>query len=134
MGEALLDRLAQGRTQDPGATPVDRFWSGLSDLLRRRGWGSLEVDDTHPGIAVCTLRAPADEAGGDFGHVREEFAAGIISGVLEHVAGAEFGVHTLASDGPGHHVFAVGSPEAVEVLADSLRADPRPFTDALGDL
>lgn len=110
------------RSADPAATDDAAFWSRLSDLFARRGWGRLAHERPHPGVGVLTS---ADWAEADDAEATQPscgFSAGLISGVLTRAAGGGVAVLETSCRARGDDVcrFCFGSEETIHELYDLL--------------
>ena len=85
------------------------FWSRLSDLMTRRGWGSVSHSAPHPGVGLIQSTDWA-EAG-----THSPFSEGLLSGLLSGVAGADVSVIRVPSGSDGAS-FAYGAPTTIEAL------------------
>jgi hypothetical protein len=124
MGRFLAERIRDEAQKHGGVLTAERFWSTLSELLRRRGWGRAEHAAPHPGVGVVSLRSGRTTGPEGLGATGAEFIAGLLAGVFEHTVEREVDVLPLRPDADGTHAFAFGSREALRAFSDALaRAD-----------
>ena len=107
---------------EPGRLDRDAFWRGLSRTLEEAGLGSVAFEAVSPALGAVAWRG-SPEAGG----LRRErpgeqchFAAGLLGGVLSHVAGGTVDVVEVrcgaVADQPCWFLF--GSLRAVRAVQD----------------
>ena len=121
-GDALFDRLARTTGDGLGDTPSESFWGRFSGLFREIGWGTIEHQPLHQGVAALDAR--------DWFEVDTEsrratcpFTTGVLANVLGRIAGGEVAVLQVPSPDGAHGAcrFLFGGPEAVERLYGGLR-------------
>lgn len=127
-GEALFATLQEWLADDQGAAapatlPVERFWQDLADFFADLGWGRLEYERLHPGVASLSSREwaeadPEARARAPMCHL----STGIFSELLTQTADAETAVLEVEcrSRGDEQCRFLIGSPEALEVAYRGL--------------
>lgn len=118
-GEALHVALEATGRQTPGTLGRAEFWRRLADFLRARGWGSLRMEQLHPGIGLLTSSdwAEAADARGET-QPSCPFSAGLLSGLLSRTAGGPVAVLQVACTSRGDEActFAFGSEAAIDAL------------------
>lgn len=135
-GEQLHEALAATGSQSPGALGRTEFWTRLGDFLRSRGWGSLRMEQAHPGIGLLTSPDWAEAAGASGGTQPAcPFSAGLLSGLLSRTAGGPVAVLQIACTSRGDEActFAFGSETTIAVLY-RLMLDGVEFSQALDRL
>lgn len=133
-GEAWAGTLEEVDPSVHRDAPGTTFWSRLEDHLRRRGWGALRHDTSHPGVGLLTasdwaeaLGADADPEGGC------SFSTGLLSGILSRLAGGPVAVLEVRcrTRGDEECAFAFGSEAAIHDLYGRL-LEGVALADALG--
>lgn len=113
--EFLLDLEAQG-TRNPRDLDEAHFWFALNRFLGERGWGQLQADRVHPGLAVLYAHSWAEGSlQGNEGQPGCHFTAGLLSYFLSHLAGGPIVVleAECVSAGDGCCTFLFGSEGTV---------------------
>lgn len=138
-GEALFPRVADvvGDGGDVGGRSEDDFWTGLSDLLSERGWGTVSHESVHDAVGVL---GSTDWA--EVGDEAEEetqpscaFSTGMFAAVLSLAAGEPVAVVEVECRAAGDEAcrFAFGSEVAIHELYGRL-LENRDLEAALGSL
>lgn len=140
-GEAFYQSFAEWLNERdagkrPEALPADLFWRQLAEFFSFLGWGSLHVETLHDGIASLTTETwvEADTTA----HARQpmcHFTTGILADLLGRIAGTDLAVMEVEcrSTDDQHCRFLLGSPDALELLYERLRAGAS-LSDALNSL
>ena len=132
-GGPLFDALGGQALESRGERA---FWRSLSELLARRGWGTLEHSAPHPGIGLLSSGDWA-EASPDAPERQPScaFGAGLLSSLLTRAAGGPVAVLEVAcrSRGEERCTFAFGSESAVHELY-GLLLEGRDLDAALAEL
>ncbi|MFW6079658.1 MAG: V4R domain-containing protein, partial [Gemmatimonadota bacterium] len=136
-GRAAADALAP-LFDDAAEWPAAEFWRRLADLLARRGWGTLEHEDPHPGVGA--LDSPDwSEADPSAGAHRPScfFTTGLLASLLGRIAGddADIGVLEVEcrSRGDLRCRFLFGAHAALERVHHAVAAG-RDAATALAEL
>ncbi len=120
---AALHREAGG---DAFALSTSSFWSNLSAHFEKRGWGSLAHRAPHAAVSTLTSTDWAESATGVTGPEGAcSFSAGILSGLLSHLAGGAVAVLEVSCRSRGDDAcsFAFGSETAIHDLYGHLLED-----------
>ncbi len=129
-GALLFDALTSPDAADIGVEhlrqlPVDEFWDDISEFLADLGWGTLQHEPLHPGVDA--LSAP-DWIEADSGQAAPWptcfFATGMLSGLLEGIAGAAVAVLEVdcRSTGDDRCRFLFGGEPALGRVRTSLES------------
>lgn len=129
---------------DPGAeaaaSPRDldeaRFWFSMNRFLGARGWGRIESERVHPGLAVLHAYDWAEsDAAGEDDQPGCHFTAGFFSHILSQLAGQAIAVLEVEcrSAGDERCSFLYGSEAAVHEVY-GLLLDDTPLDEALARL
>jgi predicted hydrocarbon binding protein len=126
-GEQIAELLRE-RTEEElpdgslASLPAPRFWEAFADFWDSMGWGTLEYEQVHPGVAALTSTdwAEADAAAG----TGCQLTTGIFADILRRVAGEDVAVLEAECRGRGDSRcrFLFGSPATLSTLYDSLRS------------
>lgn len=130
-GQDFLDAFGhwlEHHSQDPGADPAslapDEFWEHLSNFFSGFGWGRLDFEQIHPGVAALTSTEWA-EAGTDTGARQPSchFTTGMLADLLSRLVGSDLAVLEVEcrSRGDAGCRFLLGGADALEAVFDGLR-------------
>lgn len=133
-GRIIASRIPGAGEAGPGAREVDRFWSSLSELMARRGWGQVSHATPHPGVGVATLRPVRAGVPAPLGENGRAFAGGILSGLLSSVASAPVAVLALGGRASDTVELAFGSPATIRRLSTLLEEREVSLAEALSAL
>lgn len=140
-GEGFLDAFAawlreRGEERAPAALPADLFWPLLAGFFASLGWGPLELELPHPGVAsLSSVEWAEAEREGGAGGPTCHLTTGLLADLLGRVAGADLAVMEVEcrSRGDERCRFVLGGAEALEVLYERLVAGDT-YREALGAL
>lgn len=131
-GEGFLEEFSawlMHHRQDPGVTPgdlsADEFWHLLSAFFGRFGWGRLDFEQLHEGVAA--LRSPDWVEAHALGQTRQpscHFTTGMLADLLGRLTDSEVAVLEVScrARGDGACRFLFGSSEGLQLVYEGLRA------------
>lgn len=109
----LLESLGAGELSE---VPRDTFFEALTEHMEARGWGTLELDRVHPGLAVLASPdwAEADEAASEK-QPGCAFTAGLLAWLFAEISPGQVAVLEVSCRSRGDDAcrFLFGSEEAV---------------------
>ena len=135
-GSAAGDVIFHALAPELNDVPADRYFQRIAQFFASRGWGTLQHDATHPGIASLTATHWAEaSAGADEPRPSCFFTTGMLANLLGQTAGADVAVieTECRSHGDARCRFLYGSPEALDALYDHIAAGSN-AEDALSQL
>jgi hypothetical protein len=115
---------------------ADEFWRRLSDFFVAQGWGRLEFERLHPGVAALSSDAWAESAAETAAaHPSCHFTTGLLADLLGRASGAEPAVMEVEcrSRGDARCRFLVGGRDALERVYEELSAGGS-YSDSLRKL
>jgi hypothetical protein len=110
---------------DLAGLEAGEFWSLLSDFFSSQGWGRLDFEQLHPGVAALSSVAWAESgAENAAAHPSCHFTTGLLADLLGRASGAEPAVMEVEcrSRGDARCRFLVGGRDALERVYEDLRA------------
>lgn len=119
--------------EDLTVVASETFWRRLSEFFAHQGWGSLEFEQLHPGVAALSSTEWVEA------HVEENssqptchITTGMLSDLLGRVIDQDIAVMEVEcrSRGDARCRFLVGGPETLDRLYEELRAG-QPYSEAL---
>ena len=142
-GEGFLDAFSdwlEHHRQDPGITPAalstEDFWHHLSAFFASLGWGRLNFEQLHPGVAaLSSLQWAEADPSASARQPMCHFTTGMLADLLSRVIGSDLAVLEVScrSRGDGSCRFLVGSSDALQVVFEGLRQG-QPLETAVGGL
>jgi predicted hydrocarbon binding protein len=134
-GEEMYDLFDPSGSSPPSALGATAFWTKLARFFGDRGWGELDSESPHPGIAVLVSDdwAEADASGEE--HSTCAFTSGVLSYLLSRTAGAPVAVleTSCRARGDDRCAFAFGSERSIQGLYTQL-VEGHSFSEALARL
>ncbi|HET7322507.1 MAG TPA: V4R domain-containing protein [Longimicrobiaceae bacterium] len=138
-GEGFYAAL-RNRLEDSGADvdtlPADEFWQRVGDFFADLGWGTLEFDRLHPGVAALSSADwveadPNVQAAQPSCH----FTTGLLADLLGRVAGDDLAVLEVECRcaGDDRCRFLLGGGDALERVFDAMRQG-RSYREAVEQL
>jgi predicted hydrocarbon binding protein len=125
-GEAFHDAL-RGRV-DAESRPLaelglEEFWRRLADFFGELGWGRLEFQQLHAGVAALESRDWAEAEGRHSAAPSCHYTTGVLADVLGRVAGDVLAVLEVEcrAAGADRCRFLLGGREALERVYESVR-------------
>lgn len=136
--EFVRELGVKGGSEDAEIRSMDeaRFWAALSRFLGQRGWGRLESERVHPGLAVVYAYDWAETAPlADEDQPGCHFTSGFLSHLMSQLAGQPIAVLEVECASAGAHrcSFLFGSEAAVHEVY-GLLLDDTPLDEALARL
>lgn len=123
-----LEHQKQEAGANPAALAAEEFWQQLTGFFFSMGWGRLEFEQLHPGVASLSSREWAEAEPGEAAQQPTcHFTTGMLADLLGRIAGADLAVMEVEcrSRGEDRCRFLVGSPAALEdVYARLQRGEP----------
>ena len=104
-------------SDDPSALDADAFWDRLSEFFESSGWGRLEFERLHPGVAALSSERWAEsEAAGSGEYPACHLTTGLLADLLGRASGAELAVLEVECrcKGDARCRFLVGGWDALE--------------------
>lgn len=135
-GDSIFDMLSDSAGRPLTELSARRFWNYVSELLSRRGWGSLEHRDVPPALGLMASSDWAEaEATTEETQPSCHFTMGLLANLLGRVAGGAVSVLEVRcrACGDAECCFAFGSEAAIHALYGRL-LDGQPFEEAAGAL
>ena len=135
-GRAAGDVIFQALGPEVNDASADRYFQRIAQFFASRGWGTLQHDAAHPGIASLSATHWAESsAGTDEPRPSCFFTTGMLANLLGHTAGSEVAVieTECRSHGDARCRFLYGSPAALDALYERLAAGSN-AEDALSQL
>jgi predicted hydrocarbon binding protein len=125
-GEAFhgaLRERADGEGRPLDALGSDEFWARLAALFGELGWGRLEFQQIHAGVAALESRDWAEAEGRDSAAPCCHYTTGVLADVLGRVAGDDLAVLEVEcrAAGADRCRFLLGGREALERVYGSVR-------------
>jgi predicted hydrocarbon binding protein len=125
-GEAFRQALqARGEdgAEDLGEVSMDEFWARLGRFFGELGWGRLEFEQIHPGVAALESFDWAEAEGQASGAPSCHYSTGVLADLLGRVAGDDLAVLEVEcrSAGADRCRFLLGGQEALERVYLSVR-------------
>jgi predicted hydrocarbon binding protein len=118
----------QGHSGGSRTLPADAFWQRLADFFQELGWGKLQHERLHPGVAslTCDDWAEAAESDGSAGGC--SLTTGILADLLSRTAGTDLAVMEVecGSRGGDRCRFLFGSEAALEGVYEEMRGGRSP--------
>lgn len=131
-----LEHQKQEAGVNPSALVADEFWQRLSGFFLSLGWGRLEFEPLHHGVAALSSAQWAEaEPGAGARQPTCHFTTGMLADFLGRLAGGELAVMEVecSSRGDERCRFLFGSVEALERVYARLQ-DGAPLEAALTEL
>ena len=122
---ALEEWLSTSGAGDLGSLDPDAFWERLSDFFASQGWGRLDFERLHPGIASLSSDDWAEaEPSGSASYPSCHFTTGLLADLLGRASGADLAVLEVEcrSRGDERCRFLVGGWEALERVYGEVSA------------
>lgn len=121
-GESIYELFALSSPSPPEDLGPTRFFNGLADFFRSRGWGSLTHESRHPGLSVLSSDDWAEAEEESDGHPTCAFSSGVLSYLLTRAAGAPVAVleTSCRARGDARCEFAFGSEHTVQAVYGAL--------------
>lgn len=119
-----LVRPGAGEQTDPALLPADDFWTRLADFFETMGWGRVEFERLHSGIAALSSDGWAEaEPAGTARQPTCHFSTGVLADILGRVAGDNLAVLEVEcrSRGDRRCRFLIGGPEALRGVYERIR-------------
>jgi predicted hydrocarbon binding protein len=140
-GEAFYDAFAawlaeRSETRSPQELPAERFWPLLGEFFAALGWGHLDFERTHPGVASLASSEWAEaEVEPDSMQPVCHFTTGLLADLLSRVAGRETAVMEVEcrSRHDARCRFLLGSPHTLGAVYERVR-EGRSYVEALDQL
>ena len=129
----LQEWLAASAADAPEALAPDEFWKRLSEFFASHGWGRLQFERLHPGVAALSSEEWAEaEPAGSASYPSCHFTTGLLADLLGRAGSADLAVLEVEcrSKGDPRCRFLVGGWEALERVYDELSAGS-PYTEAV---
>jgi hypothetical protein len=120
---ALQEWLSTSGAEDPAALDADAFWDRLGEFFESAGWGRLEFERLHPGVAALSSERWAEsEAAGSTEHPACHVTTGLLADLLGRASGAELAVLEVECRcrGDARCRFLVGGWDALERVYEGL--------------
>jgi V4R domain len=120
---ALEEWLAATGSGDPSSLDPAAFWERLSDFFAAKGWGRLDFERLHPGVAALSSDEWAEaETEGSASYPACHFTTGLLADLLGRASGADLAVLEVEcrSKGDARCRFLVGGWDALERVYDEL--------------
>jgi hypothetical protein len=120
---ALQQWLADSGYEDPSALDADAFWDRLSEFFESSGWGRLEFERLHPGVAALSSERWAEaEAAGSAEYPACHVTTGLLADLLGRASGADLAVLEVECRcrGDARCRFLVGGWDALERVYQGL--------------
>ncbi len=132
-GDALFERLSRGSGDELGAATSASFWDRLTALFRELGWGVIEHQELHPGVAALVGREWFELPEG--ARTGCHFTTGVLANLLGRVAGGDVAVLEVGCDdgSTGCCRFLFGGGPVLHEVYQALR-DGRDLDSTLGAL
>lgn len=131
-GESLFEMFSRTDDGPPSALGTRAFWAKVARFFGERGWGRLDAESPHPGVAflVSDDWAEADSSGDE--HSTCAFTSGALSYLLTETAGAPVAVleTSCRARGDDRCEFAIGSERNIHTLYTRL-VEGHPLSEAL---
>jgi predicted hydrocarbon binding protein len=128
-----LDR--SGTPGDPAELAPEEFWGALSSFFEDLGWGTIEIEQPHPGVLSISSADwfEADRVPGR--HPGCHVTTALLADLLRRVVEEELACLEVECRAAGHDRcrFLVGSPAALERIFQSLREGSE-YPSAVGAL
>lgn len=124
--EAWLER--QGQAGGLEEMPSEEFWRRFSDFFEELGWGRLQHEPLHPGVAALSCSDWAEAAEGDGSAGGCSLTTGILVDLLSRVAGTDLAVMEVecGSRGEDRCRFLFGSEAALAGVYEEMREGRSP--------
>lgn len=134
-GESIYELFVGSTGRTPEDTGPGRFFAGLADFFRSRGWGTLTHESRHPGLSVLSSVDWAEAEEESEGHPTCAFSSGVLSYLLTRAAGAPVAVLETAcrARGDARCEFAFGSEHTIQAVYGAL-VEGGTLDDALASL
>ena len=130
---ALQGWLADNGGDDPSSLDADAFWDRLSDFFASNGWGRLEFERLHPGVAALSSERWAEsDAAGSGDYPACHLTTGLLSDLLGRASGVDLAVLEVEcrSKGDARCRFLVGGWDALEKVYDEL-SEGTPYAESI---
>jgi uncharacterized protein len=140
-GKAFFDAFSAWLGESADAAPVDdmptaSFWERLGEFFEQLGWGRLEHERIHPGIAsISAARWAEAEQNAPSEQPACHFTTGVLAELLCRIAGTDLAVMEVQcrSRGEERCRFLIGGEEALQRIYDGMR-EGSSFEEALDRL
>jgi len=119
--------------EDLAVVPPEIFWTRLGEFFAHMGWGGLQFEQLHPGVAVLSSVDWAEaDVDRDSRRPSCHITTGMLSDLLGRVIDQDVAVLEVEcrSRGDSQCRFLVGGPETLDRLYEELRAGT-PYADAV---
>lgn len=127
-----LDHLGLGPARDlqPGT-----FWARLAEFFAAAGWGALEFEQSHPGLASLSSANWVEAAGRRANHPACHLTTGLLASLVTRVAGADLAIleAECRATGAERCSFLIGAPAALQTVYARIREGER-YVDAVAAL
>lgn len=125
----------QGHRGGVESLSTDLFWERFGEFFQEMGWGKLQHERLHPGVAALTSDGWAEATGSDGSAGGCSLTTGILADLLSRIAGTDLAVMEVecGSRGADRCRFLFGSEAALEEVYEEMR-DGRSPEQALASL
>lgn len=110
---------------DPRSLAPERFWGSASGYFEALGWGRVEHQRLHPGVAALDL-VEWMESGSEGGPPGCHLSTGIFTDLLVRLAGEPVTVMEVPTGTAGRSRLLYGSQEALGAVYEAIRGGATP--------
>jgi predicted hydrocarbon binding protein len=120
---------------EPGNIDFDDFWRRLSDFFDQLGFGTLDLEQLHPGVFALSSDNWMEANISDGDHQGCQLTTGVLAGFLRLVAEQDLAVLEVECRGSGDEQcrFVAGSPEALQQIFERMQLGSS-FSEAVATL
>jgi predicted hydrocarbon binding protein len=132
---AFSDRLGASADGSADDLPTDEYFRRLGDFFAAEGWGDLEFDRLHAGVAALSSSSWAEASGASASYPSCHITTGMLADMLSRAAGTDLAVLEVEcrASGDDRCRFLVGGEAALGEVFAGIR-DGGPVEEAVARL